>query len=130
VIAAARLGLHGAIAQLGERLVRNQEVAGSSPASSITRNLAPADASFGPTHQAFSIALAARGYEAGTSPRFGPRSLILGGLAATRWLCASHRTPFARVSLGTAEADHQGRDDGQDLRVAHAPTMLASSSER
>ena len=27
---------HGAIAQLGERLVRNQEVAGSSPASSIS----------------------------------------------------------------------------------------------
>jgi hypothetical protein len=32
----------GAIAQLGERLDRTQEVAGSSPASSITRSLADA----------------------------------------------------------------------------------------
>src|SRR5919106_3071979 len=33
----------GAIAQLGERLVRNQEVAGSSPASSISRERAHSD---------------------------------------------------------------------------------------
>jgi hypothetical protein len=40
----ARLAPDGAIAQLGERLVRNQEVAGSSPASSIGE--APANEGF------------------------------------------------------------------------------------
>ena len=37
LLPSAKLALRGAIAQLGERLVRNQEVAGSSPASSIVR---------------------------------------------------------------------------------------------